>query len=553
MLLAMTGIGVGCGEVSFVPSPFTPQNVDLVYSSQEDITVVRWRISSTVPADPNLQFQILGDGGFQTIDFLQSVYPGGGIACTDGQGSCFQYVLRGRYATWNGGRPVQAVHSFYGVLPGAIAREKPVAQTLAVASFFHSGNQQITVNITDQVAAPSNEPYLYPRGYDHSMWPTNGLCVSDSAPDGVSFLPLDPTTDGFGPDTQPDGHLTDSGIYCVAVRPVPNDAGAAAVAQTRIETLPEVVTLHQTFAPPVELSPVIYQIVFDLQIPLADRCTSAIQTIESLVDKYMNKGNATVPVTKLPTLNLAVDPHGTDASANCNQQDGPLPASDMADAVMQAVTSYPEQYQQFHFLFFDNLDAPLSGPLTDSLSTFFSALQTAPSGYNLRTISWLFNPGLAAYNSPTPTWSMTQPPWQAADDPSFEHTLASYVMQNLPYESQTHDPSTPVALLSPDDAMTDDGDQIKICQSAPAVIPVDVNSGNEFFGPSWPVKAADPPGYLVNLNPSASAGYSSFVPVSATVDYQICSRYCDNHPYVSTARQGQSSWSGSYACAETTD
>jgi hypothetical protein len=545
----MTGIGVGCGDVSFVPSPFTPQNVDLVYSSQEDITVVRWRISSTVPADPDLRFQILGVEGFHDIDFSQSLYPGGGIACTDGQGSCFQFVLRGRYGTWNKGRPVQAVHSLYGVLPGAIAQETPVAQTLTVASFFHTGNQQVTVNIADQVAAPTNQPYLYPRSFDHSMWPTNGLCVSDSAPDGVSFLPLDPTTDGFAPDSP----LTDSGIYCVAVRPVPNDAGAAAVAQTRIATLPEVVTLHQTFAPPVEQSPVIYQIVFDLQIPLPDRCTSALQTIESLVDKYMNKGNATVPVTKLPTLNLAVDPHGTDASANCNQQDGPLPASDMADAVMQAVTSYPEQYQQFHFLFFDNLDAPLSGQLTDSLSTFFQALQTPPTGYNLRTVSWLFNPGLAAYNSPTPTWSMTQPPWQAADDPSFEKTLAMYVMQNLPYESQTHDPSTPVALLSPDDAVADDGDQIKICSSAPAVIPVDVTSGNEFFGPSWAVKASDPPGYLVDLHPNASASYGSFVQVGATVDYQICSRYCDNHPYVSTAGPGQSSWSASYACAGTTD
>ncbi len=144
------------------------------------------------------------------------------------------------------------------------------------------------------------------------------------------------------------------------------------MAQTRIATRPEVVTLHQTFAPPVEQSPVIYQIVFDLEIPIADRCTSALQTIETLVDKYMNKGNATVPVTKLPTMNLAVDPNGTDGSANCKQQNGPtLPASDMADAVMQEVTSYPEQYQQFQFFFFDNLDAPLSAALTDSLSTFF--------------------------------------------------------------------------------------------------------------------------------------------------------------------------------------
>ena len=279
-----------------------------------------------------------------------------------------------------------------------------------------------------------------------------------------------------------------------------------------------------------------------------------MKTIETLVDKYMNKGNATVPVTKLPTLNLAVDPNGTDGSANCKQQDGAtLDASDMADAVMQVVTSYPEQFQQFQFFFFDNIDFPLPQNLIDSLSAFFSALETAPNGYSLRTLSWLFNPDLGKANPPNPNWTTTDPPWMSADDPSFERTLATYVMQNLPYESQTHDSSAPVALLTSDDATTYDGDQIKICQSAPVVTPVDVNSGAEFLTPSWQVKASDPPGYLVTLYPQQNAGFTSFVPVSATVDYQIRSRYCDNHPYVSTAGPGVSSWSASYACAVTKD
>src|SRR5438045_5320494 len=42
ILLASAG---GCGEVHFVPSPYTPQDVGLIYSSQEPITVVRWRVS----------------------------------------------------------------------------------------------------------------------------------------------------------------------------------------------------------------------------------------------------------------------------------------------------------------------------------------------------------------------------------------------------------------------------------------------------------------------------------------------------------------------------
>jgi hypothetical protein len=549
MLLAVMGIGLGCGKVSFVPSPFSPQNVDLVYSSQEDITVVRWRISSTAPADPDLRFQILGAAGYGPLDFSQSLFPGGGTPCTDGVGSCFQYVLRGRYATWKGGRPIQAVHSLYGVLAGATADASTVDQTLSVASFFHTGNQLVTVNITDQVA--SQGPYLYPRSYNRGMWPTNGLCVSNSAPDGVSFSPLDPTTDGFAPDSP----LTDSGIYCVAVSPVPSDAGTATLAETRIATLPEVVTLNQTFTPPVEQSPIIYQIAFDVDIPVSDVCASSMKTIETLVDKYMNMGNATVPVTKLPDVYLSGDPAATDGSTPCHQQDGATlqDPSAMADAVMQAVTSNPAQFQQFHFFFFDNVEFGLPGPLVDSLSAFFGGLEMAPMGYSLRTFSWLFNPGPATVPAPTPNWWMTLPPWRSADDPMFEQTLALYAMQNLPYESQSHDTSAPVALLSADDAMADDGDQIKICQSAPVVIPIDVTSGTEYLGPSWAVKASDPPGYLVSLNTQQSTGWGSFVEVSATVDYQICSRYCDNHPFVSTAGTGVASWSSSYACAETTD
>jgi hypothetical protein len=43
------------------------------------------------------------------------------------------------------------------------------------------------------------------------------------------------------------------------------------------------------------------------------------------------------------------------------------------------------------------------------------------------------------------------------------------------------------------------------------------------------------------------------VPASALVDYQICTRYCDNHPYVSTAKMGEDSWTASSTCAETDD
>jgi len=531
VLVAVTVLSVGCGDVLFVPSPYTPQNVDLIYSSQEDVSIVRWRISSTAAVEDDLKFQILGDDGYQTIVFSQSLFPGGGSTCADsGGGSCFQYVVRGQYPVDRFPRPIRAVHATYGTLPGELARASTEDQTLGVDPFFRLTNDQVLVSLTDTVAF--DPPYVYPRSYDRSMWPTKGLCVSDVLPTSVSFSPLDTQTYGFPPDLP----LSDFGMYCVGIRPTPSvasvmdDGGCPnggycpKVAQGRLETLPQVVDMHQTFTPPVEQSPVIYQIVLDLEIPVADRCTSSLQTIESLVDKYMHK--AAVPVLKLPTINIATNANATGGSPNCAQigEGRKLPATSIADAVLQAVSTFPQAHQQFHFLYFNNQNITLPKTLTDSLQALFNGL-TAPAPYDLLTISWLFNPGLAAATGPT--WAKSTA-WQAADDPSFETELAMYVANNFPYTSQTYDSGTPVPLLSTADAVTFDGGFFKICQSTPYAEPVYTSPVElldyGYGGSAWAIKASDPPGYFVNLPQVVSTPGPSFTPASASVHFQICSK-----------------------------
>jgi hypothetical protein len=541
----MAVLALGCGDVLFVPSPYTPQNVDLIYSSQEDISIVRWRISSPPPLSDDLQFQILVDNVWQTINFSQSLFPGGPSACGDGAGTCFQYVVRGQYPIGLHPRPIRAVHSVYGTLPGDQANPDTEAETLEVGAHFDTNNDLVLVEIADLVSYDG--PYRYPRSYERTMWPTNGLCVSNSPPAGVNFSPLGTTPDGtlgFPPDLP----LSDSGIYCVAVRPIPTDAGAVALAQERVATLPQVTDMHQTFIPPVETSPVIYQIVLDLEIPVADRCMSSLTTIESLVDEYMNMGG--VPVTKLPTMNIAVDPNATGGAANCAQVDGrTLPAADMTAAVMKVVASYPDAYQQFHFFYFNNLASPLPSTLTDSLQALFGGLsmQPPPPCQQLTTVSWLFNPGTATLIGGI-NWSMPEM-WMSADDPSFEKTLKLYAQQSLPYTSQVHDPSIPVPLLSAADAATYNGDLFKICDSSTFTQPAYTSPAQALSGgDSWPVLASDPPGYLVNLQPMIAVPSASFVQESVDVDFQICRDYCD-HAYVSTAGTVVTSWAMSPSCA----
>jgi hypothetical protein len=533
MALTVGAILGGCGEVHFVPSPYTPTEVESVFSVQEQVTVIRWRIGERAPAN-DTRFELLGPDGYAPVDFSQSVFPGGVAPCADHQGACAQYVVRGQAAIADGDHPVRAVHPTFGVLPGGPAKAETVDTTLTVESFFHFHNDLVYVNMRDGIAADG--PYLFPRSYERAMWSTSGLCVSDGAPDGVTFAPLD-ASGGFPPE-QP---LTEAGLYCVASRPLPSDGGGAAMVQTRIATLPEVETRVQVFDPPIEQAPVIYQIVLDLEIPVPDRCASAIQMIETLVDSTL--GRAPVPVRKLPTLNLAQ----TAGGSPCSQTDDrALAAADMADAVKKQVTAFPEVHQQFHFLYFNNLDSPLPRTLTDSMHAFFDAL-ASPAGYDLQTMSWLFNPG-AAQASDLTWWHFNM--WIAADDPRFGQTLTDYAESSLPYESQLHDPGDPVPLLTADENPRYGGDRVKICDASPRVLPLaSVKDPTPIYDASWMIDAASPPAYLVSLQPEIAVSASQFVDQSAIVHFQICTRYCVDHPYLSDAGQGVKSWATDPLCA----
>jgi hypothetical protein len=391
----------------------------------------------------------------------------------------------------------------------------------------------VTLNITDDIA--SSGPYSFPRPYERTMWPTTGLCVSETPPDDVSFSPLDASS-SFPPITP----LTDTGTYCVAARPVPSDAGAAAMVQVRIATLPEIVTSTQIFDPPVERSPIIYQIVLDLDIPIADRCADVISKIESDAEMYL-VGGAT-PVHKLPTINLAAS-----GSSQCAQtNDRTVAAIDMADALKQLVTTLDGTHQQYHLLYFNNLDAPLPPTLANSLQSLFDDLAASPPGYQLSTYSWIFNPG-AAYASSRNWWAFWV--WETADD-MFKMALQDYGRRSLPYTTQFHDPAEPVPLLTTDQVTQYEGNMVKICSSSPGITPIaQTPFEHDITTPSWTITSADPPAYLVTLNNQIVVAAGLFVEQSAIVNYQICTRYCTDHPFVTASGTGDLSWSTSYSCA----
>jgi hypothetical protein len=530
--LVLLLLAAGCGDVHFIPSPYTPQEVELVYSPQEHITVVRWRVSAAAPV-ADTQFQLLGPDGYRTIDFSQSVFAGGVIACKDGTGACFQYVVRGEYTVDKDARPVQAVHGVFGELPGGLATPREVSDTLKLESFFGARNQTVYLNIKDDVAFAY--PYEFPRPYERSIWPAYGLCVSET-PTDITFAPLDATS-GFPP-PQP---LTVDGLYCVATRPVPADGGETTLVQKRIATLPETISGTQHYEPPIEYSPVIYQLVLDLEIPVPDRCADVISKLESDAQRYMKGGG--VPVYKLPTVNLAA----VDPSMPCQQVSGQkLPALDMAQGVKQLITTLTGKHQQYHMMYFNNLDAPLEPTLITSVETLLAYMAGGVPGHDVTTYHWLFGP-LITDASEFVWWFYWL--WLTADE-AFEHDLSDYADRTLPLTSQEHDDNEPVALLSASETADHENDLIKICSSSPTVTPIaTLPFIHVISDPSWTITSADPPSYLVSLPQQVVVETKMFVEASARVDYQICTRYCKNHPYVGVDGMGKDSWDASVVCA----
>jgi hypothetical protein len=134
---------------------------------------------------------------------------------------------------------------------------------------------------------------------------------------------------------------------------------------------------------------------------------------------------------------------------------------------------------------------------------------------------------------------------------NFEMKLGGYVQDSLPYTSQVHDPSEPVMLLSADEVTANEKAWIKLCgNGSPPVQPyAQLPTPHYISTPAWQITSADPPAYLVTLENQIIVNGSAFVEHDARVDYQICTRYCEDHPFVDSTQTGQLSWTKSFSCA----
>lgn len=522
--VALALAGTSCGTIHFIRSPYTPWSVLVTYSLQEDLSIVSWNLGA--PIDPQaVRFELLLDGRWQPLSFDAAPYPAGSFECAEG--TCYRYTIPGRYQPPGDLLLLRSIHPLFGLLPAEPAAVQDRATTLAFAPHFQPGNGVISFDVDDFLAPLGT---ALRRHFDWRVEGSTGDCRNSTAgPDG--------TTDGDREEAAYRGALTDAGRYCATLRPRAKHGTPVAVWAVLL-THPILVSTKSLFTPPVEVAPVLYQVVYDLEIPNVDRCNATLATLDktlALLGARWSVGHA------FETIVLSEG-----AGTRCRQAlDRRLSAAALAESIKAHVAAHVAEPHgtRVVVVYVNNLVLPLPPSLHEELVQLRDSLRQDPrTGAEL----WAIAPQevLADLDWDRPIG------WTRPDDKAFHDVIAAAAKAQLPFKTAVHEPDDLVPYVEQNLAATTGG-LLKICSSTPAVQrvldgqPVPDGRLTQPLGTDHELR------YRVDLPPQLLVPNATYADTPVAVRYEACTRWCD-HPFLVANGPWVDGWDADARCREST-
>jgi hypothetical protein len=511
-----------CGQVEFIPSPYTPQNLSMRYSPDEDLSVLRWQITATGDDMTGTTFDLLqSDGSWKPIQFGAAPYASGTYPCNGL--TCAQLVLRGRYPFDVGGLSPVRAHSPDGfVVPGMIIRQSAlqIRPSLTVSAVFAADNLSVDVAIADLLF----EGGPLARHFAMAVWPQgSGECTQPLSPDVLVA-----GTTANAPVAQP---LTPEGRYCAAVHGTPDDGGRFLRVGAAALSHPETIAGVKNYQPASEQAPVLLQLILDLAIADPTRCQQVRDTLLSTLRAACNTAATGGSFHEFALIDLA---------PNCQRTDsrGFDPVG-LADSIKQYVRQNVTQVNNRVVLFYaNNLASPVPSTLNDELAQLPMMFV---GDARVRTYYWSMTAAGATMNVAFDLPGV----WTAIEDPTFMTSIQMAAAANLPFMTQLHDDNTMIELLDPQMVQTERGGFLKICTATP---PVQLaTGGTPQTTNDVGIDPAAPPGFFVQLPPKITVPHQSFASDDVIVRWEICRRWCD-HPFKTDTGIAGDSWRSSSEC-----
>jgi hypothetical protein len=525
----------GCADVRFEKSPYAIRGLEVVYSEQEDLTFLSWRLRDE--ADPGkVRFELNQSDQWLPLDLDEAPFPAEPYEC-DGDYLCFQYQLSGRYRLEDvDERPLRSIHDTEGLYAGGVPRFQRVERTFGIDPIALDRNATIDPKRFDwfaQNAIPLERDYTHQlvgssRGYGEA-----GGCAEPS-PGAWRAL-------GSRVDPR-DGWVEEP--VCLSARPDRQDRPGVVVT-VAFPPGAELFSEQQDYVPPEERPPLLYLHLVDLLIRGEARCASAR---DGLVNEFDDRIGRRSPDAIRLGVFTPTDPETGQPTNGCQQaSDQDYPVRQIAELVKAEAARLEPTNVKLVVVYMNNVELPPSEQVLAQLVALGDELASVDN-VDLHSLAVGSNAIIGLF-----PWSDSIG-WRPITDETFFGDIENWSEYHLPFRTTLHDPSTPVRVRAPVGARQPA--YFKMCAVTPQAL-----TGVEFGPWSDPVdQALVPPGALTfPWTPEGEPSYTTALPTQVLVSFEeytrqsssvvveVCERFC-RFPFRAESGTDYGSWLGQREC-----
>lgn len=537
---------VGCSFVEFEPSPYTPRDLKVVYSPQEDLTFLSWRLRES--ADLSLvRFEYWDTEAelWRPLSLSNSPYPASPYACglLD---VCLQAQLEGRFV-WadltqrDRNPPLRALHEEGGVYGPLELQQVTAERTFDVTPIAIDKNLRFDPKRFDWFA-DNNVPLK--RAYEWRLVESEaGLNEEDALTHTLD--PCKPSRALSAWRSLEDRVLSaewTSSAACLSARPLSNKRDfEPAVVTTPLPPSALLTAREERYRAPTLTPPAFFISLSDLLVRSERRCAQ----LKSEILTALREGFSRFPSATREDLGdfTPVTPVGDEPLLGCAQEaNRQYPLVELLERVKGAVNPLAPEGVSLIIVYINNSDEPLSPELSVQLDQLFDEL-TALEHLKVYGIK------VSGEGTPDGYWRHFIP-WRALEVSSFEDQLLNLGERVFPFRTLDFvSGETSISLPAPRAEASPLS--FKLCELTPErFLKFEIDGEVAPFverDQVTPWGAGANPLLYVDLPPQDRVDDDDYREERVSAVYEVCVRFCD-YPFRSQSGVDFSSWLAEQSC-----
>jgi hypothetical protein len=420
-------------------------------------------------------------------------------------------------------RLVKVPLSGYGLTAEALAGNAQIRATIEDPIALHLARENAERSSSDPL-----DPRRFPRAMEALVEP--GGCGAEPSASDPRWQQL--RSDRFTLETESFSAASDPTV-CLSVRPA-EPIGGGTVARASVPARALILSFDHVYSPPVETSPFVFLILFDLEIPNEGRCAEAEQLLVAAIRdaaiEIATRMETPSEVRMLEPVRIAVRDGVPCRQLNERRLDPVLP--DRVAAQIDALFG-PDRRVRLLLAYVSNLDLAPPPELVADFASLRARFDPALS--SRRAISIV---SIAPERAATPLDADLEIPFSATAEPAFRDSIRDTLRSLVwPFRTVLHTNQTVVPLIAEEDRAR--FQLFRICSASLPIEPAGERV-EAVFRPEDGV-----PGYRVPLQAQILEPPPSFAVPSVRVRWQGCEGLCDR---AAPGHTGSSSWVTEEGC-----